>query len=376
MTNIICNYDKIKLLGGNINGGRTTWLAKDEQGQQVVIKEFNFGSAGATWDAYKAIEKEAEALASLNHPQIPKLLEQRTTEAGYEIVMEYIEGQTLADLIGASIDEKRLRGIAIMLLEVLTYCQDKNILHRDIKPENIIIDSSGTPCLVDFGLARNSANVGASTSLTGTIGFMPPEQWKGIFKPASDLYSLGVTLVCLATGTKTSEAASLMGKNFALDFDLHSQYGRDFDKWLHELTAVEVDDRPQTAKEAITQLGAPVIVTASRQQQRLHWPMVAKGSGLVVLGVAGFYLLPSIWHVIATLPSYVTKLHIQGGILRGFIRSAIVVIGLLRVAVGSLNLVQLFSREDMSETAHELFSIFASLCLLALADFTLPMAFT
>lgn len=261
MTNTINNYTKIKSLGGNINSGRSTHLATDPNGNQVVIKEFNFGGS-ATWDALKAIEKEAEALASLDHPQIPELLGQHKTETGYEIVMEYVDGRTLASLIGSSIDEQKLKEIAKGLLEVLDYCHGRNILHRDIKPENIIINERGLPILVDFGLARNSANVGASTSLTGTLGFMPPEQWQGIFRPASDLYALGVTLVLLATGTKTSDAASLTGKNFKLKFDLHSRFSRDFDKWLHKLTAAEVDKRPKSAKEAIAKLDSSSAIKA------------------------------------------------------------------------------------------------------------------
>jgi hypothetical protein len=87
-----------------------------------------------------------------------------------------------------------------------------------------------------------------------------------------------------------------MGKNFALDFDLRSQYGRDFDKWLHELTAVEVDDRPQTAKEGIAQLGSADVVSAAKPMKprfsvsaaTKHLPLLAAVGSAVAVGIIGY----------------------------------------------------------------------------------------
>jgi serine/threonine protein kinase len=250
MENIIDNYTKIKQLG-HTHGGRSTWLAQDQQGCKVVVKEFVFGNGEARWGELKAIEQEANTLAVLDHPQIPKLLDRFETEQGYSIVMEYIEGETLAHRIGFPVPESQLTDIAKQALEILAYIHDQSLLHRDIKPENIIIGNDGKINLVDFGLSRNPNNVGSSTALMGTRGFMPLEQLRGIFKPASDLYGLGMTLICLATGTKTADAVSLVAEDFSVRFTLHSQCGRELDKWLHKLTAVSIGDRPQTATEAI-----------------------------------------------------------------------------------------------------------------------------
>jgi serine/threonine protein kinase len=271
MENIIDNYIKIKQLG-HTHGGRSTWLAQDEQGRKVVVKEFAFGGGETKWSELKAIEQEAKTLAALDHPQIPKLIEQYETEQGYSIVMEYIEGETLAGRIGFPVPESQLTDIAKQSLEILSYVHDRGLLHRDIKPENIIIGSDGKVNLVDFGLSRNPNNVGSSTALMGTQGFMPLEQLRAIFKPASDLYGLGMTLVCLATGTKTSDAVSLVAEDFSVRFDLHSQYGRELDKWLHELTAVAIGDRPQTAKKAMARLGNPVIVSDTQAVKGLSSP--------------------------------------------------------------------------------------------------------
>jgi serine/threonine protein kinase len=253
MENIIDNYTKIKQLG-HTHGGRSTWLAQDQQGCKVVVKEFVFGNGEARWGELKAIEQEANTLATLNHPQIPKLLDRFETEQGYSIVMEYIEGETLAYRIGFRVTQDQLIDIAKQALEILAYIHDRSLLHRDIKPENIIMGSDGKVNLVDFGLSRNPNNVGSSTALMGTLGFAPPEQWRGVFKPASDLYALGVTLVCLATGTSTSDVISLIANDNSLRFDLRSQYGQDFDKWLHELTAAAIGDRYQSATEAINRI--------------------------------------------------------------------------------------------------------------------------
>jgi serine/threonine protein kinase len=205
-------YDIIKTLGQGTFG--RTLLARDgESGQTVAIKVLD--ARGADWKAYELFEREAAVLRGLRHHGIPQVYQAIRTE--YEgaqasvLVMEYVEGTSLADIISGkrAVDSTEVIHILLELLGILEYLHSRvpPVLHRDIKPANIILRPSGFPALVDFGSVRH-VHLGpdeSGSTVAGTYGYMPYEQYMGQASPASDLYALGATLLHLLTGRPPRE---------------------------------------------------------------------------------------------------------------------------------------------------------------------------
>jgi len=148
--------------------------------------------------------REIRLLASLNHPNIASLRTAMTYENQLVMVMEFVEGETLANRIArAPISTAEAVNYADQILEALSYAHAHNIIHRDIKPANMMLTPQGVVKLMDFGIARSGTD-GSLTSTGTTLGslnYMPPEQVRGESADArSDIYSFGVSLYELLTG--------------------------------------------------------------------------------------------------------------------------------------------------------------------------------
>jgi eukaryotic-like serine/threonine-protein kinase len=156
--------------------------------------------------------REIKLLASLNHPNIAQLRTAFTNENQLVMIMEYVEGVSMATrLSGSSISVADALNYIDQVLSALSYAHQQNVIHRDIKPGNMMLTPQGVVKVMDFGIARSSTDLTltiAGTSL-GTINYMSPEQVKGEpTDPRSDLYSVGVFLYEMVTGKKPFEAGS------------------------------------------------------------------------------------------------------------------------------------------------------------------------
>ncbi len=252
------NYEIIAELGRNREGGRITWQAKQlDTEKTVVIKQFCFATAGSNWSDFQGYEREINILKKLNHPNIPKYLNSFSTEDGFCLIQEYKNALSLSKQL--IFNPEDVKNIAIKILEILVYLQSKlpPILHRDIKPENILVDENINVYLVDFGLATfGSRKVSVSSIFKGTPGFMAPEQ---IIRPtlSSDLYGLGVTLICLLTGINSTEIQDLASKDdpYKLEFKhLLPQLSLPFLNWLEKMISPPLTDRFKNAQEALENL--------------------------------------------------------------------------------------------------------------------------
>jgi len=244
--------------------GRKTFLARDFQTGRLVILKLLLFSPDFTWDDLKLFEREAEVLRTLDHSAIPKYLDffEPNIELGkgFALVQNYIDAQSLQTWIqsGRSFSEAELKWIAERLLDILHYLHSRQppVIHRDIKPSNILLgDRSGaTPgqiYLVDFGSVQTAAQEGTIT-VVGTYGYMPPEQFGGRALPKSDLYSLGMTLIYLATG---QHPADLPQKDLRVEFEEPISLSRSFTQWIRWLTEPDLARRPTSAKDALHLLG-------------------------------------------------------------------------------------------------------------------------
>ncbi len=210
-------------------GQGEVWKAYDLQLQRfVAIKQLNANLQDDS-DFIARFEREAQLIASLHHPNIVRIHDfQFLTDADSQkptayMIMEYIEGSTLADYIRSS-SRKRLFPSPSTLLTIFTavslaldYAHRRGMLHRDIKPANIMLDIRnpddgplGKPVLMDFGIAKLQGG-SDTTKVLGTPLYVSPEQARGqIGSSASDLYSLGIVLYEMTTGVTPFRGETLM----------------------------------------------------------------------------------------------------------------------------------------------------------------------
>lgn len=247
-------------LGHNRVGGRVTYLAKDIKTEQlVVIKQFQFAKTGTRWTDYEAYQREIQVLRGLQHPGIPQYLSSFQTDDGFCMVQEYKEAISLGEPRSFHFNE--IQQIAIAALKILVYLQNRvpPVIHRDIKPENILVDQELNVYLVDFGFARiGDGEVGISSVVKGTLGFMPPEQlFNRELTEASDLYGLGVALICLLTGTKSTEVGNLIDITYRVNFKhLVPKLSISWVNWLEKLVEPRLKDRFPNAIAALEAMPA------------------------------------------------------------------------------------------------------------------------
>lgn len=255
---------RIQSLLGRQNG-RRTFLALDLQTEHFVVLKLLLFDPDFTWDDLKLFEREADVLKSLDLPTIPQYLDCFDVDTelgkGFMLVQTYIEAKSLQHWLnaGRTFSEDELISIAKSVLTILDYLHSHQpaVIHRDIKPSNILLNdrsghSSGQVYLVDFGSVQTAAAVEGSTiTVVGTYGYMPPEQFGGQTTPASDLYALGATIICLSTGQHPSR---LPHRNLQIIFADRVNLTPHLIDWLKWMTAASKDSRLKSAPAALAAL--------------------------------------------------------------------------------------------------------------------------
>lgn len=193
-------------------GSGAVYLCQDTRlaGKQWAIKELVCKDASQLQSARNRFEREASLLAGLKHRNLPLISDYFSESQSQFLVMEFIDGPTLAALIEKEgpVSEGQALRWALELGRVLDYLhtQKPPIVFRDLKPENIMVTDERHLKLIDFGLARHFDPAAArrDTQPSGSVGYAPPEQWEDRVDERSDLYSLGATIYFVLTGKPPS----------------------------------------------------------------------------------------------------------------------------------------------------------------------------
>src|SRR3954471_20482050 len=195
-------YRALKRLG--VGGMAEVWCAEDEVlGRRVALKLLG-GRFTEDPEFRERFRREAQAAASLTHPNIVGIFDRAEWEGTPYIAMELVDGRTLKELVTerGPLPPNVAVNFAEQVLTALAYAHRRGLVHRDLKPQNVIVDAEGTAKVADFGIARAAnSDMTQTGAMVGTVQYFSPEQAQGLpVDSRSDLYSVGVVLYELLTG--------------------------------------------------------------------------------------------------------------------------------------------------------------------------------
>ncbi len=279
-------YQILRLLGQG--GMGAVYLAFDHRlNQNVALKENTGGDA-------RQFQHEAELLARLRHPNLPRVSDHFIEPNGVQyLVMDYIEGddlETLRQQRGA-LPEAQVRAWFAQILSAVEYLHSQGVIHRDIKPDNIKITPSGQAVLVDFGIAKiyQAGQVTRSSQKFGSTGYASPEHYKGGTNQQSDIYSLGATLYAVLTGGPPPDAQSLeLGTAILVPpHNVNPQVTPQVEQVIHKALMPKPTERYSSANDFSQAFNAVIGVPAKGRYQNTPPAMMSRGiprNGLFVWG--------------------------------------------------------------------------------------------
>ena len=198
----IGDYEILSILG--VGGMGKVYKVRNVISDRVEAMKILLPDLSSSQGLADRFLREIRLLATLNHPNIAALRTALTHENQLVMIMEFVEGETLANrLARAPLSTAEVVNYADQVLSALSYAHKQNIIHRDIKPANMMLTPQGVVKLMDFGIARSSTEGSLTTTGTtlGSLNYMPPEQVRGEAADArSDIYSFGVSLYEMLTG--------------------------------------------------------------------------------------------------------------------------------------------------------------------------------
>ena len=257
-------YQVISTLGRGAFG--QTYLAEDTQlpsRPKCVVKQLMPAAQDefTIKEAKRLFNIEAEVLAKLVHPQVPRLLAHYPEE--FSLVQEFVDGDNLSKelLPGQKLSETEAIAILLDILPILEFIHNQKVIHRDLKPANIMRRKSDNKLvLIDFGAVKqiktmvlNSKGSVDRTVAVGTMGYMPPEQIKGRPRNNSDIYALGVTAIQALTGMLPEQLPE-DPKTSELNWQPHAEVGNKLGKILDHMVLSDPNKRYQSAREVINDL--------------------------------------------------------------------------------------------------------------------------
>ncbi len=268
----VLHYKILEKLGEG--GMGVVYKAEDAKLKREVAIKFLPGHISSNREERRRFEIEAQAAASLNHPNIAHIYAIEETEDDMFIVMELINGIELKDKIrSGTLKENEILNIINQIVDGLEEAHNKGIVHRDVKSANIMITENGKVKIMDFGLAKigMGAMVTRVGSTLGTVAYMSPEQTRGEnVDQRSDIWSFGVLLYEMLTGEfpfkgdyDQAVVYSILNEDPA---DIQSLIGKNYQKIVNKALAKNPDDRYRSIDEIRDELNSFDFSVSSKSQ--------------------------------------------------------------------------------------------------------------
>ena len=238
----------------------TVYRAKQLSLDRVVAMKVMHPALADKQNYVDRFEREAHAVARLNHPNVISGIDRGIQDEIHYFVMEFASGTTVGHLVerGGAMDESRVAAIAIQIARALEHAHEAGLVHRDVKPDNILLTKDGIAKLCDLGLAKDRPEEGKSL---GTPNYISPEQAKGVdVDIRSDLYSFGATLYHMLAGSPpfAGNAKVVMVKHLSEQpqslRDIDPDISAEMEHIVMKLMAKDPADRYQSPKHLIGDL--------------------------------------------------------------------------------------------------------------------------
>lgn len=276
-------YEILKLIG---KGGMSkVWLAMDRRvNRQWAVKEVSKANPKyqLTVDESKTL-REIDIMRRLDHPALPRIVDVIDEEYSLCVVMDYIEGETLLELLETYGVQKEEVVVTWMLevCDILTYLHGQNppIIYKDLKPSNLMLNRDGHIKIIDFGIAKEYKGNKGETMPLGTEGYASPEHRSGYTDERSDIYTVGTTAYQLLTGKDPSEPPY----DLLPIRSINPSLSQGLEKIIARATERDPDNRYQTAAElanaleSYKKLDDDYIQTLEAK--------VRRGTALLILGI-------------------------------------------------------------------------------------------
>src|SRR5438270_1589651 len=200
----IASYTLLEPIGHG--GMAVVYRARQDSLDRTVAVKILGENLAASAEFMERFRREARTAANLRHPNVITVFDFGEDERGVPyLVLEYIEGPTLADLMDAGLDDERIPGLLTQIASGLDYAHARGVIHRDVKPGNVLLTDDGRAVLADFGLAwiLEGAHLTMVGGVIGTPEYMSPEQASGDpIDHRTDVYALGVVLFEMLAGER------------------------------------------------------------------------------------------------------------------------------------------------------------------------------
>lgn len=285
-------YEILKEIG---RGGMSiVYLAMDKRlNKQWAVKEIRKKGSGKNEEiVVNSLLAEANMMKRLDHPSLPRIVDIIDNGVTIYVVMDYIEGESLDKILneyGAQ-PEEMVVNWAKQLCDALSYLHSQKppIIYRDMKPANVMLKPEGNIKIIDFGIAREYKEQKlADTTVLGTKGYAPPEQYSGQTDPRSDIFALGMTMHHLLTGVDPRN-----GEPYAPVRQWNPELSEGIETIIDRCVEPAAENRYQSCADLLYDLEHPELITKGfKQKQRKKLIAFIAAIGMaVVMAVAGLVL--------------------------------------------------------------------------------------